>query len=1025
MRGINRGSATTGLRWCALGAVRLSIGALLFLAACGDDAPDPAGPPTSTPVDTATATAVPPATATQTSTVTAVAFTPTGTPTGTVAATLTPTGTPTGTVAATVTETPTALATDTPTGIPTGTPTGTVAATFTPTGTPAGTVAATATPTSTPIPIEPSSEVLFSTQGNELDVYDLDSGARDVLIPSTRAAVNGQICQFNDGSGRFITGEDTNQPVERPGWGIFSPDGTLLKKLPLPRLKGEALVPDPVGCALDAEGRLFASAIGTPGGMDGQLIVYFPPTYDESCILEAGVRTPGTLAIGSDGNLYVPESTPPGRVLRYAPPFPDDAVECGTRVPEKSTFIEYTDLVASFGVAEAAGGHWYVSLVVGLGESGPTVREHDEDGMFLRDLFTPGTGGNPAGIALDREGTIYYADLGLDDQFRPQRGGGTVRRIVFDAEGNPSPPVIFADGLTFPDGVAVFPRRPAEWLQLGGSLRRTYANPFEKGITEENVGSLVLKWRYLTDAIITGSPVVTTIDVPGEGPAQVVIFSSWDRNVYALRTDNGSRVWSYERKPQPGASYPFAGSPTVAWHDGRHLVYVPGGMTMYCLDAATGEEIWQFDAGTGCTTCGPGPGRERNQIESSPAVIDGRVIFGMDVDDSLPGKGGLYGVSATDGRLLWYFDLVTSSTCRPFPDENIRRFDGFHTAEQLGLPEDFFATRPGCDFDRTGVACGNVWSSAAVDARRGLFYIASSNCDTDENPASPLPPPPMPPYDEALFAVTFDGDPAWVWRPREVDNDDLAFGAVPNLFEVEIEGALREVVGIGNKDGTYYLLDRDGVNEITGEIEPYWSRNVVPGGPQGGITGSAAVLEGTIYFSTAPGFSVFDPQRPTAHAIRAVDGSIVWQNSDVQPSFAPASVIPGVLFVGGTPANATNVLSRADGRLLRTLSSGPIVAGVASAAVTVDGVVYTGGGVGALNQGPDAFREMNRDQFLSAYCLPGTPGCVQNPCDDGNICTYDYLADGECTSEPAANGIDCPDGAAPTGRCLDGACVPL
>ena len=42
----------------------------------------------------------------------------------------------------------------------------------------------------------------------------------------------------------------------------------------------------------------------------------------------------------------------------------------------------------------------------------------------------------------------------------------------------------------------------------------------------------------------------------------------------------------------------------------------------------------------------------------------------------------------------------------------------------------------------------------------------------------------MPPYDEALVALDFDGNPAWRWRPREVDNDDLAFGATPNLFAI-------------------------------------------------------------------------------------------------------------------------------------------------------------------------------------------------------------------------------------------------
>src|SRR5262249_2960498 len=163
------------------------------------------------------------------------------------------------------------------------------------------------------------------------------------------------------------------------------------------------------------------------------------------------------------------------------------------------------------------------------------------------------------------------------------------------------------------------------------------------------------------------------------------------------------------------------------------------------------------------------------------------------------------------------------STCTPRDGDHVHRFDGYHSADELGLPQDFFASRAGCGFDRTGTACGNVWSSATIDEQRGLIYTASSNCDTDTDPTTPppLPPlPPMPPYDEALFALHLDGTPAWVWRPREVDNDDLAFGGVPNLFEIELAGKTRQVVGVGNKDGTYYVLDRDGVNQLTGRIEP-------------------------------------------------------------------------------------------------------------------------------------------------------------------------------------------------------------
>ena len=71
------------------------------------------------------------------------------------------------------------------------------------------------------------------------------------------------------------------------------------------------------------------------------------------------------------------------------------------------------------------------------------------------------------------------------------------------------------------------------------------------------------------------------------------------------------------------------------------------------------------------------------------------------------------------------------------------------------------------------------------------------------------------------------------------------------------------MVGIGGKDGSYYVVDRDGVNELTGVAWnsadkadlPYWRTQVVPGGDIGGIIATAAVdeLRRRVYFSTAPG----------------------------------------------------------------------------------------------------------------------------------------------------------------------------
>ena len=865
-------------------------------------------------------------------------------------------------------------------------------------------------------------EVLFSPQNNQLDEYDLARGSVTDLVPAVRAHVNGQPCLLPDGSGNFIVGEDTGQPAVRPGWGIFSPDGTFLKKIARPARDNETVVGDPIGCAIDADGRLFGTAIGTPGGSDGQLVVFFPPDYQQGCVLDQTLHTPGIMALDADGvSFYVPEAGPPGKVSRFSGPFPSSPAECGSVAPTRTPFISYSDAVASLAVARGPGGHVFVSNVVGLAGATAGIREHAADGSFIREVLPAGDWGSPAGLAFDADGSLYYADLGLNEQNQDVAGAGTLRKVGFDEQNQPAEPELVRRGLSFPDGVAVLPSRADEWLTLGGSLRRSYFNPRERMLNPGSAANLIAKWKHQTGGMVSAQAVVTWLDLPTEGRTQVVIVPSWDGNVYALRAANGSRVWSYPMKPQPGTYYPYSGSATVAWINGQQRVYVPGGETLYCLDAATGTELWQFDAGTGCTNCTKLD--ERNEIESTPAIVNGLVIVGMDTNDGTPGRGAMFAVRSDDGRLAWWTDLFSQTVCRPFPEDNIRRFDGFHTTAELGLAENFLTTRPGCDFDRTSTGCGNIWSSAAVDARRGLLYTASSNCDTDDDPSTPKPPPPLPPLEEALFALTLDGEVAWSWRPREIDFDDYDFGAVPNLFEAEIGGVTREVVGVGNKDGTYYVLDRDGVNEITGVVEPYWATNVVPGGAIGGIIGSASVGEGKVVFLTGFGLSISHPQKPAMHALNANDGSIAWQNSGVDTGYAPTSGVPGLAITGGTPRPNVNVFNRASGELLKSVLAAPVPSGVASAPTIVGGQLFVGAGTGAFNSGADADREARRDTPISAFCVSGTPGCVANTCNDTNVCTYDYRdGGGTCTSEPAADGIDCKLGSLP-GHCAAGVCV--
>jgi hypothetical protein len=135
-----------------------------------------------------------------------------------------------------------------------------------------------------------------------------------------------------------------------------------------------------------------------------------------------------------------------------------------------------------------------------------------------------------------------------------------------------------------------------------------------------------------------------------------------------------------------------------------------------------------------------------------------------------------------------------------------------------------------------------------------------------------------------------------------------------------------------------------------------------------------------IYFSTAPGaFStVFDPQRPTVHALDAGTGAILWQNTaeaNADASFAPTSAIPGVAFAGSVISGNLRAYDTATGEKLASIGVGFTAA---SAPVAIDGVLLVGAGIGGRTGDPSETEDITSriPQDVTALCVPGTLACA-------------------------------------------------
>ncbi len=343
--------------------------------------------------------------------------------------------------------------------------------------------------------------IVFNAEANRLHAYRAAPGfPRQTVIPSDNDApgegrdINGQICFTRGSRGelRFISGEDTGQGAAHltAGWGLFELEGEFptftwrqLNEF-IPTYQPADDEAENYGCGFLSDGRLVTTDVGNQAGGagTGQLIMWFPPLDGVNgaryCKLDIGIATAQQIAVDEQDRIYVASArttgASPGGVTRYSGPFPtsDFAADgCGRIDPTgaplvsegritKELFIRADGNITNpGGIVLIPGGGFYIASVLN-----GVIAEYDSAGVFKRRVLSPPrpglptATGNPLGLGLASDGTLYFADIGL--QLRsgggigPGRNLGKVRRIRF-VEGQPQPPEIMDESLNFPDGIGI------------------------------------------------------------------------------------------------------------------------------------------------------------------------------------------------------------------------------------------------------------------------------------------------------------------------------------------------------------------------------------------------------------------------------------------------------------------------------------------------------------------------------------------------------------------------------------------
>jgi outer membrane protein assembly factor BamB len=399
---------------------------------------------------------------------------------------------------------------------------------------------------------------------------------------------------------------------------------------------------------------------------------------------------------------------------------------------------------------------------------------------------------------------------------------------------------------------------------------------------------------------------------------------------------------------------------------GIQTVFVGAAASLSALDAATGASLWRFDVD-------PQHPTSTGEVESSPVVWrftpngDPWVIFGADANQS----------SGFTGEGVWAVDAVTHQAVWHFNPETFTRHSLY--------------------------GCGNVWSSPALDlqpwsadpSRRALVVVGMADCPDNSPSASlaslgpialPAPPgqgspPPRPcpadgsdpncppgqaydytkrwqPYAEAIVGIDAGtGSPVWSYQPHAPNStSDDDFGSSPQFFT--LPGG-RRVVGEGNKDGAYHVVDRDSgalvwkaVEQGNGNIQQSQAiggfiGNTAVGGAGPRVFGSAAI---NTPFTYDPATGAPTPQtNPAAGAtpmrgFSAVDGTPAWQ-APQGPSYGATTVAGGVVYNG----SLDSLLRAYDAAAGTLLWAWPLGAPISSGAAVAGSSVVIGAGTSDMD----------------------------------------------------------------------------
>ncbi|MGD8341334.1 MAG: PQQ-dependent dehydrogenase, methanol/ethanol family, partial [Gammaproteobacteria bacterium] len=322
--------------------------------------------------------------------------------------------------------------------------------------------------------------------------------------------------------------------------------------------------------------------------------------------------------------------------------------------------------------------------------------------------------------------------------------------------------------------------RTDAWLTYGRDYAETRFAPLDQ-INENTVRNLGVVWQYDTGTLrgLEATPLIHD--------GVLYATTSWS-NAFALDAATGRELWRWDAEADRIRGLRACCDVVnrgPALYDGKLYVGTVDGR-LVALDITDGTPVWDIQ-----TTAVDEP----YTITGAPRVADGKVIIGN--------GGAEYGVrgyvsayDAQTGELVWRFYTVPGNPALGFESEAMELAAATWTGEWWSLG-----------------GGGTVWDSIVYDPGARLVYIGTGNGSPwNRNIRSPDGGDNL--YLSSIVALDVDtGEYVWHYQTTPGDNWDYTAVQPLMLAELMIDGTARQVIMQAPKNGFFYVLDR-----LTGEL---------------------------------------------------------------------------------------------------------------------------------------------------------------------------------------------------------------